>query len=79
LVFEICHFLIIFLAEKVVFLVSKEKNEISSLVPPPGKIFVATSGKIHYFHPLEKLLLMPMTKTIEKLMCKNEQKPGAML
>jgi len=34
------------LARKVVSLVSRRKNEISSLLTPPGKIFMVTCGKI---------------------------------
>jgi len=43
---EIRHFSFTFLANKVVFLISKRKNYILPLLPPPGKIFMATSGKI---------------------------------
>jgi len=27
---------------------------------PSGEIFLATTGKIHYYPPLEKILLTPM-------------------
>jgi len=39
------------LQKKVVFLVSRGKNEISSLLAPSRKIFLAIYGKIHYFPP----------------------------
>ena len=39
------------LAQKVVFLVSSGQNEILQLFPPPGKIFLATLGKIHFLPP----------------------------
>ena len=58
--FEIWHFPITFSAKKVVFLISGEKNGISRLLPPPGKIFLAASGKMHYWPPSEKILSAPM-------------------
>jgi len=44
-------FLDTFLAKKVVFLVSRRNNEILPPLAPLGKIFWATSGKIHYCPP----------------------------
>jgi len=49
--YEILHFPITSLAKKVVFLVSRGKKEISSLLAPPLKKRLATSGKIHYWPP----------------------------
>jgi len=39
--------------------------------PHPGKIFLATSGKIHYCLPLEKILPTTMTTLKDKV------KPGS--
>jgi len=62
--FEILHFSVTFLAKKVVFLVSRKKNELSPLLPVHRCIFKATFGKIHYFPPLEKILPTPMLATL---------------
>ena len=46
-------------AKKVVFSISRVKNQISPLLAPPGKNF----GKIPYWPPLEKILPTPMAFT----------------
>ena len=53
--FEVLRFPIAFLAKKVVFLVSRRKNEISPLLYPL-QMFLVTFEKINYWHPPEKYL-----------------------
>jgi len=48
------------LAKKVVFSISRGKNQISPLLAPPGKNF----GKIPYWPPLEKIFPTPMVLSI---------------
>jgi len=47
-------------SKKRCFLSFKRKNEITLFLARLGKTFSATSGKIHYCSPLEKILPTPM-------------------
>ena len=59
--FEIWHFPITFLAKKVVFLVSRGKNEISPLVPPPWKDLNGYLRKNPLLPPPKKVFPTPMS------------------
>ena len=56
------------LTEKVVFLVSRGINEMSPLLDPPGKIILATSGKIHYCPSWKTSFRRPCYKTLPRKM-----------
>jgi len=60
--FEILHFPFKFLTKNVVFLLSSGYNQISSLFLPPGKIVLATLGKIHYCLLWKKSFRRPWLK-----------------